>query len=175
MAEEAFARAVDDGLKLTKRLVLPGGGGLPPPRPPQGMDRDDPAAAHAAWLQHLLPAAPMAYAVVVDPGAVDSPDVPSYQPHVYGRLDPPALIPLQMREVDLRVDCVAAGCATAEVALRARWWVHCVTRSRACHCRIVVPMGHQVHHPPSSYPSLPLLAAFVLDGSVFPKVGNSGL
>jgi len=110
----------------------------------------------------------MAYAVVVDPGAVDSPDVPSYQPHVYGRLDPPALIPLQMREVDLRVDCAAAGCATAEVALRARWWVHCVTRSRACHCRIVVPMGHQVHHPPSSYPSLPLLAAFVLDGSVFP-------
>ncbi|RLN19147.1 uncharacterized protein C2845_PM02G23710 [Panicum miliaceum] len=143
MAEEAFARAVDDGLKLTKRLVLPGGGGLPPPRPPHGMDRDDPAAAHAAWLQHLLPAAPMAYAVVVDPGAVDSPDVPSYQPHVYGRLDPPALIPLQMREVDLRVDCAAAGCATAEVALRARWWVHCVTRSRACHCRIVVPMGHQ--------------------------------
>ncbi|XP_039832733.1 uncharacterized protein LOC120693379 isoform X2 [Panicum virgatum] len=143
MAEEAFARAVDDGLKLTKRLVLPGGGGLPPPHPPHGMDRDDPAAAHAAWLQHLLPAAPMAYAVVVDPGAVDSPDVPSYQPHVYGRLDPPALIPLQMREVDLRVDCAAAGCATAEVALRARWWVHCVTRSRACHCRIVVPMGHQ--------------------------------
>ncbi|PAN49230.1 hypothetical protein PAHAL_9G435000 [Panicum hallii] len=143
MAEEAFARAVDDGLKLTKRLVLPGGGGLPPPRPPHGMDRDDPATANAAWLQHLLPAAPMAYAVVVDPGAVDSPDVPSYQPHVYGRLDPPALIPLQMREADLRVDCAAAGCATAEVALRARWWVHCVTRSRACHCRIVVPMGHQ--------------------------------
>ncbi|KAJ1296761.1 hypothetical protein BS78_01G327000 [Paspalum vaginatum] len=136
--DEAFARAVDDGLKLTKRLVQPGGGALPPPRPHAAMERDDPAAG----LLHLLPAAPMAYAVVVDPGAVDSPDVPSYQPHVYGRLDPPALIPLQMREVDLRVDC-AAGCATAEVALRARWWVHCVTRSRACHCRIVVPMGHQ--------------------------------
>ncbi|WVZ57241.1 hypothetical protein U9M48_007649 [Paspalum notatum var. saurae] len=138
--DEAFARAVDDGLKLTKRLVQPGGGGLPPPRPHAAMerDRDDPAAA----LLQLLPTAPMAYAVVVDPGAVDSPDVPSYQPHVYGRLDPPALIPLQMREVDLRVDC-AAGCDTAEVALRARWWVHCVTRSRACHCRIVMPMGHQ--------------------------------
>ncbi|GJN40864.1 hypothetical protein PR202_gn00275 [Eleusine coracana subsp. coracana] len=83
----------------------------------------------------------MAYAVVVDPGAVDSPDVPSYQPHVYGRLDPPVLIPLQMREVDLRVD---AAVARAEVTLKARWWVHCVTRSRACDCRVVVPMGHQV-------------------------------
>ncbi|CAN6300590.1 unnamed protein product [Urochloa humidicola] len=143
--DEAFARAVDDGLKLTKRLVLPNGGGLPPPRPPQpqGMDRDDPAAARAAWLNHLLPSCPMAYAVVADPGAVDSPDVPSYQPHVYGRLDPPALIPLQMREAELRVDCAAAGSATAEVSLRARWWVHCLTRSSACHCRIVVPMGHQ--------------------------------
>ncbi|CAL4914838.1 unnamed protein product [Urochloa decumbens] len=141
--EEAFARAVDDGLKLTKRLVLPGGGGMPPPRPPQGMERDDPAAAREAWLRSLLPSSPMAYAVVADPGAVDSPDVPSYQPHVYGRLDPPALIPLQMREADLRVDCAAAGSATAEVSLRARWWVHCVTRSRACHCRIVVPIGHQ--------------------------------
>jgi hypothetical protein len=82
------------------------------------MDRDnDPAAAP---LQ-LMPAAPMAYAVVVDPGAVDSPDVPSYQPHVYGRLDLPTPILLQMWEVELRVDCAAAGCATAEVALRARW------------------------------------------------------
>jgi hypothetical protein len=129
---------------ITKRLVLPNGGGLPAPRPHLAMERDsDPAAA----LLQLMPSAPMAYAVVVDPGAVDSPDVPSYQPHVYGRLDPPALIPLQMREVELRVDCAAAGCATAEVALRARWWLHCITRSRACHCRIVVPMGFQVQHP----------------------------
>ncbi|XP_062215389.1 uncharacterized protein LOC133915962 [Phragmites australis] len=136
--EEGFARAVEDGLKLTKRLVLPGG--VPPPRPHAGMERDPVAAAGP--LQHLLPAAPMAYAVVLDPGAVDNPDVPSYQPHVYGRLDPPALIPLQMREVELRVYC-AAACATAEVAVRARWWVHCLTRSRACDCRVVVPMGHQ--------------------------------
>jgi len=83
----------------------------------------------------------MAYAVVVDSGAVDSPDVPSYQPHMYGRLDPPALIPLKMQEVELRVDCAAASCATTEVALRAHWWVHCITRSHACHYRIVVPMG----------------------------------
>uniref|UniRef100_A0A0E0D1Z0 VWFA domain-containing protein n=1 Tax=Oryza meridionalis TaxID=40149 RepID=A0A0E0D1Z0_9ORYZ len=135
--EEDFARAVEDGLKLSKRLVLPGG--APSPRPVSGMDRGGlPDAASS-----LLPSAPMAYAVVVDPAAVDSPDVPSYQPHVYGRLDPPALIPLHMREVALAVDCAAAGCAAAEVTVRARWWVHCVTRSRDCHCRIVVPMGEQ--------------------------------
>ncbi|KQK21328.1 hypothetical protein BRADI_1g60207v3 [Brachypodium distachyon] len=133
--DEDFARAVEDGLKLSKRLVLPGG--APPPRPPAGMDRA------AAWdAAPLLPTAPMAYAVVTDPGTVDSPDVPSYQPHVYGRLNPPALIPLQMREIDLRVDCVA-GCATAEVTVRARWWLHCITRSRDCDCRVVVPMGEQ--------------------------------
>ena len=103
-------------LKLTKHLVLPYGGGLPLSRLHLAMDRDnDPAAA----LLQLMPVAPMAYAVVVDLGAVDSPDVPSYQPHVYGRLDPPTLIPLQMQEVELHVDCAAVGCATAEVALRA--------------------------------------------------------
>ncbi|KAK3146990.1 hypothetical protein QOZ80_3BG0276300 [Eleusine coracana subsp. coracana] len=134
--EEGFARAVEDGLKLTKRLVLPSG--APAPRPHAAMDRGDPLAP--GERHPLLPAAPMAYAVVVDPGAVDSPDVPSYQPHVYGRLDPPVLIPLQMREVDLRVD---AAVVRAEVTLKARWWVHCVTRSRACHCRVVVPIGHQ--------------------------------
>ncbi|CAM0873292.1 unnamed protein product [Alopecurus aequalis] len=133
--EDDFSRAVEDGLKLSKRLVLPDGAA--PPRPPVGMDRY--GAPDAA---SLLPVAPMAYAVVTDPAAVDSPDVPSYQPHVYGRLNPPALIPLQMREVDLRVDC-AAGCDTTEVTLRARWWVHCLTRSRECDCRVVVPMGEE--------------------------------
>uniref|UniRef100_A0A453B3S2 VWFA domain-containing protein n=1 Tax=Aegilops tauschii subsp. strangulata TaxID=200361 RepID=A0A453B3S2_AEGTS len=84
--------------------------------------------------------APMAYAVVSDPGAVDTPDVPSYQPYVYGRLDPPALIPLQMKEIDLAVDCALD---TAAVTLRARWWLHCITRSRECDVRLVVPMGEQ--------------------------------
>uniref|UniRef100_A0A0E0KEX1 VWFA domain-containing protein n=1 Tax=Oryza punctata TaxID=4537 RepID=A0A0E0KEX1_ORYPU len=142
--EEDFARAVEDGLKLSKRLLLPGG--APPPRPVLGMDR-----AGLPDVASLLPTAPMAYAVVVDPAAVDSPDVPSYQPHVYGRLDPPALIPLHMREVDLAVDCAAAGCAAAEVTVRARWWVHCITRSRDCHCRIVVPMGEKVTVGKRSY------------------------
>nr|CAB3458603.1 unnamed protein product [Digitaria exilis] len=134
-----FARAVEDGLKLSKRLVLPGG--VPPPRPPAGMERTMSAAAAAGPDPRLLPTAPTAYAVVTDPGAVDTPDVPSYQPYVYGRLDPPALIPLQMKEVDLAVDCALDA---AHVTLRARWWVHCVTRSRDCDVRIVVPMGEQI-------------------------------
>lgn len=136
---EDFARAVEDGLKLSKRLVLPGG--LPPPRPPAGMERTVSAAAASGPDPLLLPTAPMAYAVVTDPAAVDTPDVPSYQPYVYGNLDPPALIPLQMKEVDLTVDCAVD---TAHVTLRARWWLHCITRSRECDVRLVVPLVEQV-------------------------------
>jgi hypothetical protein len=108
------------------------------------MDRGDPLTPGERHPLH--PSAPMAYVVVVDPGAIDSPDVPSYQPHVYGLLDPPALIPLQMWEVDLRID---AALACTEVTLRARWWVHCLTHSRACDCRVVVLTGQQVvpRHP----------------------------
>jgi hypothetical protein len=69
----------------------------------------------------------MVYAIVVDQGTIDSPDVPAYQPHVYDRLDLCTLIPLQMREVDLRVDVAVMR---TEVTLRARWWVHCIAQSR---------------------------------------------
>ncbi|CAL4951167.1 unnamed protein product [Urochloa decumbens] len=75
----------------------------PPPHPSHGMEHDDPAAARAAWLRGLLPTAPMAYAVIADMDAIDS-----YLPHVNGRLGPPALIPLQMHEADLRDNGVAA-------------------------------------------------------------------
>ncbi|ONM59595.1 inter-alpha-trypsin inhibitor heavy chain-related [Zea mays] len=136
---EDFARAVEDGLKLSKRLVLPGG--VPPPRPPAGMERTVSAASASGPDPRLLPTAPMAYALVTDPAAVDTPDVPSYQPYVYGDLDPPALIPLQMKEVDLAVDCALDA---AHVTLRARWWLHCITRSRDSDVRLVVPLGEQV-------------------------------
>ncbi|ONM59604.1 inter-alpha-trypsin inhibitor heavy chain-related [Zea mays] len=135
---EDFARAVEDGLKLSKRLVLPGG--VPPPRPPAGMERTVSAASASGPDPRLLPTAPMAYALVTDPAAVDTPDVPSYQPYVYGDLDPPALIPLQMKEVDLAVDCALDA---AHVTLRARWWLHCITRSRDSDVRLVVPLGEQ--------------------------------
>jgi uncharacterized protein YegL len=45
-----------------------------------------------------------------------------------------------MKEVDLAVDCALDA---AHVTLRARWWLHCITRSRECDVRLVVPMGEQ--------------------------------
>lgn len=128
-----FAASVEDGLKLAKRI------GAPPPHqaPPRhaaGMERSTGSAT-------MLPAAPMAYAVVADPASVDNPDVPSYQPHVYGRCDPPALIPLQLKEIALEVECLLGE---AFVVARGRWWVHCIMRNRSCDCRLAVPMGEQV-------------------------------
>ncbi|OAY76435.1 Inter alpha-trypsin inhibitor, heavy chain 4 [Ananas comosus] len=127
-----FAASVEDGLKLAKRI------GAPPPHqaPPRhaaGMERSTGSAT-------MLPAAPMAYAVVADPASVDNPDVPSYQPHVYGRCDPPALIPLQLKEIALEVECLLGE---AFVVARGRWWVHCIMRNRSCDCRLAVPMGEQ--------------------------------
>ena len=132
MADDEFAKAVEDGLKLAKRIYAGKDRHFAPPRPVGGMERSPVS---------LLPAAPMVYAVVDDPGIVDNPDIPSYQPHVYGRCDPPALIPLQMNEIALEADCFLD---TAFVAIRGRWRVHCIMRNRSCDCRLVVPMGEQV-------------------------------
>ncbi|XP_022749985.1 inter alpha-trypsin inhibitor, heavy chain 4-like isoform X2 [Durio zibethinus] len=131
MAED-FARAVEDGLKLAKRIYLGKDRGLvAPPKPLPPMEKSP----------HLyLPSAPMVYAVIFDPRIVDNPDIPSYQPHVHGRCDPPALIPLQMSGVDLDVDCYAD---TAFIQVSGKWRVHCVMASRSCDCRIAVPMGDQ--------------------------------
>nr|XP_029123844.1 von Willebrand factor A domain-containing protein DDB_G0292740 isoform X2 [Elaeis guineensis] len=131
MADDEFAKAVEDGLKLAKRIYAGKDRHFAPPRPVGGMERSPVS---------LLPAAPMVYAVVDDPGIVDNPDIPSYQPHVYGRCDPPALIPLQMNEIALEADCFLD---TAFVAIRGRWRVHCIMRNRSCDCRLVVPMGEQ--------------------------------
>lgn len=130
--EEEFTKSVDDGLRLAKRVYT----GkerhtATSPRPPVGME-SSPAS--------LLPSAPMVYAVISDPAIVDNPDFPSYQPHVYGRCDPPALIPLQMKEIAMEVDSYLE---TAFVSVRGRWRVHCVMGSRKCDCRLVLPMGEQ--------------------------------
>ncbi|XVF48867.1 hypothetical protein PTKIN_Ptkin03bG0222900 [Pterospermum kingtungense] len=132
MAEE-FAKAVEDGLKLAKRIYLGKDreAAVAPPKPPPPMERS---------LDWYLPSAPMVYAVISDPRIVDNPDMPSYQPHVHGRCDPPALIPLQMKGVDLVVDCFAD---TAFIQVCGTWRVHCVMGSRYCDCRIAVPMGDQ--------------------------------
>ncbi|XP_038878512.1 uncharacterized protein LOC120070725 [Benincasa hispida] len=130
MAED-FARAVDDGLRLSKRLYFGKDRAVAPPRSFPTMDRMD---------HSFLPTAPMVYAVIHDPGIVDNPDIPSYQPHVHGRCDPPALIPLQMNGIELQADCYLD---TAIIRITGSWRVHCVMGSRSCDCRIAIPMGEQ--------------------------------
>ena len=86
---------VDDGLKLSKRIYF-------------GKDRVVSLSKHLSPMARLttafLPSAPMVYAVISDPGIVDNSDIPSYQPHVYGRCDPPALIPLHMNAIEMEAD-----------------------------------------------------------------------
>ncbi|XP_010537667.1 PREDICTED: inter-alpha-trypsin inhibitor heavy chain H3-like isoform X3 [Tarenaya hassleriana] len=132
MAED-FTKAVEDGLKLAKRVYL-GNDRLvaAAPLPSPVMERSSSTA--------YLPTAPMVYAVISDPAIVDNPDLPSYQPHVHGRCDPPALIPLQMNAVELEVDCYLD---TALIRVTGSWRVHCVMGSRSCDCRIAIPMGEQ--------------------------------
>ncbi|KAK6152033.1 hypothetical protein DH2020_014668 [Rehmannia glutinosa] len=132
MAED-FEAAVEDGLRLSRRIYFGKDRAVaPPPKPPLAMER---SAGHS-----YLPACPMLYAVIGNPEIVDNPDVPSYQPHVHGRCDPPALIPLQMNGISLDVDCYLD---TAFVTVSASWRVHCVMSSRSCDCRLAVPMGEQ--------------------------------
>ncbi|KAI9122983.1 hypothetical protein K1719_005872 [Acacia pycnantha] len=130
MAED-FATAVEDGLKLARRVYFGKDRAVAPPKPPISMDK----SFHA-----FLPSAPMVYAVIYDPGTVDNPDMPSYQPHVHGRCDPPALIPLQMNEIELQADCYLD---TAFITINGVWRVHCVKGSRSCDCRIAIPLGEQ--------------------------------
>ncbi|KAF5743111.1 hypothetical protein HS088_TW09G01176 [Tripterygium wilfordii] len=130
MAEE-FAKSVEDGLKLLKRINMGKDSAVAAPRPPPSMEK---------LSASLLPASPMVYAVISNPAIVDNPDIPSYQPHVHGRCDPPALIPLQMNGIELEVDCYLD---TAFVRVSGSWRVHCIMGSRSCPCRIAVPMGEQ--------------------------------
>ncbi|OVA04233.1 von Willebrand factor [Macleaya cordata] len=127
MAEE-FVKSVEEGLKLSKRIYF-------------GKDHSVSAPQQSVMEKNShLPTSPMVYAVISDPSVVDNPDIPSYQPHVHGRCDPPALIPLHMKEVSMEVACYLD---TAFVSVSGLWKVHCVMRSRSCFCRLVVPMGEQ--------------------------------
>ncbi|XP_039030281.1 uncharacterized protein LOC120164685 isoform X1 [Hibiscus syriacus] len=132
MAVEDFANAVEDGLKLAKRVYLgKERRAVAPPQAPPLMERSP------NWY---LPSAPIVYAVISDPMIVDNPDIPSYQPYVHGMYDRPALIPLQMMGINLEVDCYFD---TAIIVASGTWRVHCVMGCRSCDCRIAVPMGHQ--------------------------------
>ncbi|KAL8458724.1 hypothetical protein ACS0TY_036292 [Phlomoides rotata] len=148
MAAE-FSQAVELGLKLSRRIYYgkdePAVVSVPPRQ----------AAMTAETESNFLPTAPMVYAEINEPEIVDNPDVPSYQPYVHGRCDPPALIPLHMQGVSMEVDCYLD---TAFVTVRGAWRVHCVSASRSCFCRIAVPMGEQgsvlgveVESPSKSY------------------------
>ncbi|KAM7513519.1 hypothetical protein LguiA_003102 [Lonicera macranthoides] len=130
MADE-FIKSVEDGLSLSKRIYFGNDRSVAPPKPMMAMEKS---------TNSLLPPAPMIYAVIPDPSIVDNPDVPSYQPHVHGRCDPPALIPLQMNKISLEADCYLD---TAFVTVMGSWRVHCVKGNRHCDCRIAIPMGEQ--------------------------------
>ncbi|KAM3245858.1 hypothetical protein T459_08168 [Capsicum annuum] len=148
MADD-FTTSVEMGLQLTKRIYY----GKNPPKTVV-MERSSSMKSEA----NKLPSAPMVYAVIRDPSIVDNPDIPSYQPYVHGRCDPPALIPLDMQGIAMEVDCYMD---TAFVTVNGTWRVHCVASSRYCDCRIAVPMGEQgsvlgveIETPSRSYSTL---------------------
>ena len=126
MAEE-FDKAVEDGLRLSKRLYFGKDRAVAPPKPLPAMMKP---GTHSC-----LPTASMVYAVIYDPAIVDNPDIPSYQPHMHGRNDNPALIPLHMHGVELEVDCYLD---TAFVRVVGSWRLHCVMGSKSCGCRVVL-------------------------------------
>ncbi|KAK6914675.1 von Willebrand factor, type A [Dillenia turbinata] len=132
MAAEEFAKAVEFGLKLSKRIYYGKDSSSVTPPETETMEKS-PAESN-------LPTAPMVYAVIPDPSVVDNPDIPSYQPYVHGKCVPPALIPLDMLGISINVDCYLD---TAFVSVHGTWRVHCVKRSRKCDCRIAIPMGGQ--------------------------------
>ncbi|KAL6335238.1 hypothetical protein AAG906_029472 [Vitis piasezkii] len=131
MAED-FSTAVDYGLRLSKRIYYGKDGSASAPKP-QEMEKSE-------SQESFLPTAPMVYAVIPEPSIVDNPDVPSYQPYVHGRCDPPALIPLHMLGIAMEVDCYLD---TAFISVSGTWRVHCVMGSRRCDCRVAIPMGEQ--------------------------------
>ncbi|KAL9224198.1 hypothetical protein vseg_000260 [Gypsophila vaccaria] len=132
ITQESFMESVEEGLKLSKRLYYGKDRSIAPPKPPPPMSKS---------TNVYLPTAPMLYAVVTNPAVVDNPDIPSYQPYVYGRCDPPALIPLHMNRVSLEVDSYLDD--TVFVSLLAEWRVHCVMGSKSVDCCLAVPMGEQ--------------------------------
>ncbi|KAG6733249.1 hypothetical protein I3842_01G217500 [Carya illinoinensis] len=127
-----FSTCVEYGLKLSKRVYYG----------KESVFSSAPAVvpAMSKSSSDYLPSAPMVYVVVPEPEVVDNPDVPSYQPYVYGRCEPPALIPLQMHGVAMEIESYLD---TAFVSMKGTWRVHCVMAGRRCDCRIAVPMGEQ--------------------------------
>ena len=136
MAAE-FSSCVDYGVKLSKRIYY--GKELRPPAAEAAPSVEEQTMKRSQ--EEYLPAAPMVYAVVPEPAIVDNPDVPSYQPYVHGRCEPPALVPLHMYGIAMEID---AYLDTAFVTVTGTWRVHCIMASKRCDCRIALPMGEKV-------------------------------
>ncbi|CAN4094545.1 unnamed protein product [Withania somnifera] len=148
--QDVFAKSVEDGLRLSKRMYFGKDRAVAPPKQIHTMEK-------ATASESYFPTSVMMYAVISNPGIVDNPDMPSYQPHVHGRCDPPALIPLQMNGISIEVDCYYD---TAFVTVKGSWRLHCVMSCKSCDCRIAVPIGEQgsilgveVELPSKSYSS----------------------
>ncbi|CAH1432069.1 unnamed protein product [Lactuca virosa] len=131
MSDDNFTTGVEDGLRLAKRIYFGNDRSVAPPKHITPMEKA---------TRSLYPTSPMVYAVISNPAIVDNPDMPSYQPHVHGRCNPPALIPLQMNGISFEVDCYLD---TAFVTMSGSWRVHCVMGDENCSCRIAVPMGEE--------------------------------
>ncbi|XP_073295862.1 uncharacterized protein [Primulina huaijiensis] len=129
---DEFSRAIELGLKLSKRIYY-GNDVSTVSAPPRTLSM-------MAEPETYLPKAVMMYAEIYDPSVVDNPNVPSYQPYVHGRCEPPALIPLHMHGMSMKVDC---HLDMAFVTISGAWRVHCVNASTSCNCRVAVPMGEQ--------------------------------
>ncbi|KAL2539043.1 inter-alpha-trypsin inhibitor heavy chain-related [Abeliophyllum distichum] len=129
-----FSKSVELGLKLSKRIYYGKDATVSGPPRPVVAERKSEAT------ESYLPTAVMVYAEITEPTVVDNPYIPSYQPYVHGRCDPPALIPLHMHGVRMEVDCYLD---TAFVTVTGAWRVHCVSASESCDCRIAVPMGEE--------------------------------
>ncbi|KAI3775145.1 hypothetical protein L1987_49714 [Smallanthus sonchifolius] len=146
MTADEFSKSVDIGLKLSQRIYY-GKDGPPMHAPKPSVMTKCPTLQSQCSSNSLFrlpdrhhPTAPMVYAMISEPDVVDNPDIRSYQPHVYGRCNPPALIPLYMHGISMNVDCYLD---TAFVTVAGAWHVHCVTASACCDCRITIPMSEQ--------------------------------
>ncbi|XP_011036459.1 PREDICTED: inter-alpha-trypsin inhibitor heavy chain H3-like isoform X2 [Populus euphratica] len=136
MARE-FATCVEYGLNLSKRIYY---GKEMTPAATAAMTRSM-SAKSSDVAESYFPTAVMAYAVVSEPELVENPDVPSYQPYVHGRCEPPALIPLHMLGVvTMEIDCCFDH---ANVCFSGAWRVHCIKGNSKCDVRIAVPIGEQ--------------------------------
>nr|GEU94379.1 von Willebrand factor, type A [Tanacetum cinerariifolium] len=143
-----FSRSVHAGLQFSKRISY--GKNTAPPRTPS-MTKTLSSSSSSLSLSdsssscsYYHPTSPMVYAVISDPSVVENPEICSYQPHVYGKCDPPALVPLHMHGVGLEVEGWLMDGGSVVVSLSGVWRVHCVASCATCDCRVVVPMGEQL-------------------------------